>query len=35
MTISVGGLVTGLDTQSIIDALVQAERIPIDRLQIR
>jgi flagellar hook-associated protein 2 len=32
---SVGGLVTGLDTQSIVDALVQVERLPIDRLQTR
>ena len=32
---SVGGLVTGLDTQSIVDALVQVERQPIDRLQAR
>ena len=35
MSFSVGGIVTGIDTQSIIDALVQAERVPIDRLQIR
>ncbi len=35
MSFSVGGLVTGLDTQKIVDALVQAERIPIDRLQVR
>jgi flagellar hook-associated protein 2 len=32
---SVSGLVTGLDTQSIVDALVQVERLPIDRLQTR
>jgi len=35
MSFSVGGIVTGLDTQSIIDALVGAERVPINRLQIR
>lgn len=35
MSFSVGGLVTGLDTQKIVDALVQAERVPIDRLQFR
>jgi len=32
---TVGGIVTGLDTQSIVDALVQVERLPIDRLQNR
>ena len=32
---TVGGLVTGLDTQSIIDAMVQVERVPINRLQSR
>ena len=32
---TVSGLVTGLDTQSIVDALVQVERLPIDRLQSR
>ncbi|RMF85992.1 MAG: hypothetical protein D6739_03775 [Nitrospirae bacterium] len=32
---SVGGIATGLDTQAIIDALVKAERVPIDRLQAR
>jgi flagellar hook-associated protein 2 len=32
---TVGGLVTGLDTQSIIDAMVKVERVPIDRLQTR
>jgi len=35
MSFSVGGLVTGLDTQSIVDAMVQAERVPIDHLQLR
>ncbi len=35
MSFSVGGIATGIDTQSIIDALVQAERVPIDRLQVR
>jgi len=32
---TVGGIVTGIDTQSIVDALVQVERLPIDRLQNR
>jgi len=35
MAFSVGGLVTGLDTQKIIDAMVQAERVPIKHLQLR
>ncbi len=35
MSISVGGLVTGLDTQKIIDAMVAAEHVPIDHLQLR
>jgi len=35
MSFSVGGLVTGLDTQKIVDAMVQAERVPIDHLQLR
>lgn len=32
---SVGGLITGLDTQSIISQLVQIERAPISRIQRR
>jgi flagellar hook-associated protein 2 len=35
MSFTVGGIVSGIDTQSLVDALVQAERIPIDRLQVR
>ena len=33
--ISFGGLASGLDTAAIIDALVAAERIPINQLQAR
>ena len=34
MAISFGGLATGLDTNSIISALMEAERAPIDRLNV-
>lgn len=35
MTIRSGGIASGLDTNSIIDALVQAERAPIDKLSVQ
>ena len=35
MSFSVGGIVSGIDTQSLVDALVQAERVPIDQMQAR
>jgi flagellar hook-associated protein 2 len=35
MSITFGGLASGLDTNAIIDGLVKAERVPLDRLSTR
>jgi len=35
MAITIGGLATGLDTKTLIDGLMAAERVPVTRLQSR